>query len=86
MELVARAVEVGRHQVDGVLAVLLPVGLELHELGQLGDAVGRVRLLGVALPERRPRWNGTGVNFGYEQIVPIITVLAVWRRRASSST
>ncbi len=31
-------------------------------------------------------WNGTGVNFGYEQIVPTITVLGVSRRRASSST
>ena len=52
VELVAGAVEVGGHQVDGALAVLRPVGLELHELGQLGDAVGRVGLLGVALPER----------------------------------
>ena len=69
VELVARAVEVGRHQVDDVLAVLRPVGLDLDELGQLGDAVGGVGLLGVALPER-VLVNGTGVNFGYEQIVP----------------
>ena len=52
VELVARAVEVGRHQVDGALAVLVPVGLELGQLGELGHAVRGVRLLGVALPQR----------------------------------
>ena len=36
---------------DGVEAVLLAVGLALHEQHLLGEAVGRVRLLGVAVPE-----------------------------------
>ena len=52
VELVARPIEVRRHQVDAVLAELGAVRLQLHQLGQLGDAVRGVRLLGVALPER----------------------------------
>jgi len=34
------------------LAVLRAVGLELDELGELGDAVRGVRLLGVPVPQR----------------------------------
>jgi hypothetical protein len=52
MELVAGPVEVGGHEVGDVLAVLLAVGLGLDEVGQLGDAVGGVGLLGIALPQR----------------------------------
>ena len=51
VEVVARAVEVHREQHDAVHAVLLAVGLRLHQQHLLGDAVGRVGLLGVAVPE-----------------------------------
>jgi hypothetical protein len=45
------AVEVHRQQVDRVEPVLLAVGLCLDEQHLLGDAVRRVGLLGVAVPE-----------------------------------
>jgi hypothetical protein len=51
VEVVSRAVEVDRQQVDRVDAVLLAVRLRADEQRLLGDAVGRVRLLRVALPE-----------------------------------
>ncbi len=51
VEVVARAVEVHREEHHGVEAVLLPVGLALHEQHLLGEAVGRVGLLRVAVPE-----------------------------------
>ena len=44
-------VEVDGQEVDHVDAVLLPVGLPLDQQHLLGEAVGRVRLLGVAVPE-----------------------------------
>ena len=51
VEVVARAVEVDGEEVDAREAVLLPVALEHDEERLLGDAVGGVRLLGVAVPE-----------------------------------
>ncbi len=46
-----RAVEVDRQQVDPVHVVLPAIGLKLNEQGLLGDAVGRVGLLGVTVPQ-----------------------------------
>ena len=51
IEVVARAVEIHGQQIDRVEAVLGAVGLGLHEQLLLRDAVGRVRLLGIAGPE-----------------------------------
>ena len=51
VEVVAGAVEVDRDEVDGVEAVLLAVGLGLHQQHLLRQAVGRVGLLRVAVPE-----------------------------------
>ena len=51
VEVVARAVEVRRQQEDRVEAVLLAVGLRADEHRLLRDAVRRVRLLRVAVPE-----------------------------------
>ena len=51
VEVVVRAVEVHGKQVDAVEAVLLPVGLQLHQQHLLGQPVRRVGLLGVAVPE-----------------------------------
>ena len=66
-------------------AVLLAVGLRADEHRLLGDAVRRVRLLGIAVPESSSR-NGTGVCFGYEQTVPAMTSLRDRVQPASSST
>ena len=51
VEVVAWAVEVHRQQEDGVEAVLLAVGFALHQHHLLGQAVGRVGLLGVTVPQ-----------------------------------
>ena len=51
VEVVARAVQIDRHQVDRIEAVLLPVGLRLHQQHLLGQAVRRVGLLRVAVPQ-----------------------------------
>ena len=51
VEVVARAVEVRGQQEDGVRAVLLAVRLRADEDRLLRDAVRRVRLLRVAVPE-----------------------------------
>ena len=51
IEVVARPVEVHREQHDAVHAVLLAIGLRLRQHHLLGEAVGRVGLLGVAVPE-----------------------------------
>ena len=51
VEVVARPVEVDRQQRDRVQAVLLAIGLRAHEQRLLRDAVRRVRLLGIAVPE-----------------------------------
>ena len=51
VEVVARAVQVHGDEVDDVEAVLLAVRLALDEQHLLGQPVGRVRLLGVAVPE-----------------------------------
>ena len=67
VEVVARPVEVDGEHVDGVEAVLGPVGLGLDEQRFLGDAVGRVRLFRVAVPqilfaERNGRVLGVGAD------------------------
>ena len=51
VEVVPRAVEVDGDEVDAVEAVLLAVGLALDEEHFLGEAVGGVGFLGVAVPE-----------------------------------
>jgi hypothetical protein len=51
VEVVARAVEVDRQQVDAAQPVLRAVGLELDEERQLGEAVRGVGLLRVAAEE-----------------------------------
>jgi len=51
VEVVARAVQVDRQQEDAVEAVLLAVGLRLHQHHLLRQPVGRVRFLRVALPQ-----------------------------------
>ena len=51
VEVVARAVEVDRQEEDGIQAVLLTIGLRPHEQRLLRHAVGRVRLLGISVPE-----------------------------------
>ncbi len=51
VEVVARPVEVHRQQVDRVQPVLLAVPLRPDQQRLLGDPVGRVRLLGVSVPE-----------------------------------
>ena len=51
VEVVARPVQVRRQQEDRVQAVLLAVGLRADEDRLLGDAVRRVRLLRIAVPE-----------------------------------
>ena len=51
IEVVARPVQVHREQHDAVHAVLLAVRLRLHQHHLLGDAVGGVGLLRVAVPE-----------------------------------
>ena len=53
VELVARSVEVGRDQIGEALPVLRGVDLGVDELRLLGDAVRRVGLLGVAVPQAR---------------------------------
>ena len=51
VEVVPRAVEVHRQEVDRVEPVLLPVGLRLHEEQLLGQPIGGVGLLRIAAPE-----------------------------------
>ena len=51
VEVVVRAVEIDRQQMDGIQAVLLPVGLALNEEHLLGEPIGSVGLFGVAVPE-----------------------------------
>ena len=51
IEIVARTVEVDGQEEDGIESVLLPVGLGLDEHHLLGEAVGGVRLFGIAVPE-----------------------------------
>jgi hypothetical protein len=48
---VARAVGVDQEERDGVEAVLLPVGRRLHQQDLLRQPVGRVGLLGIAVPQ-----------------------------------
>ena len=85
VEVVARSVEVGRQQEDRVEAVLLAVRLRADEHRLLRDAVGRVRLLGVAVPEVVLA-ERDGANFGYAQTVPTMTSFAVACSRACSRT
>ena len=51
VEVVTRAVEIGHHRDAGVEPVLAPVGVREHEVHLLGEPVGRVRLLRVAIPD-----------------------------------
>ena len=51
IEVVARPVEIDRQQKNAVEAVLRPVRLRLDQQHLLGQPVGRVRLLRVAIPE-----------------------------------
>jgi len=51
IEIVARAIEIDGEQEDRIERVLLAVGLSADEKRLLGDAVGSVRLLRVAVPE-----------------------------------
>ena len=51
IEVVVRPVEIHRQQMDGVEPVLLAVRLPLHEQHLLGDAVRRVRLFRIAVPQ-----------------------------------
>jgi len=67
VEVIARAIQVGRQQVDTVEAILVAVGLLLHQQRLLGKAVGRVGFLGVAVPkvvfaERHGRVLGVGAD------------------------
>ncbi len=64
VEVVAGAVQVDRQQIDAVEAVLLAVRLQLHQQRLLGDTVGRVGFLGIAVPQvvlvkrhRRDAWD-----------------------------
>src|SRR5205085_1498336 len=51
IEVVARTVEIHRQQEDAVEAVLIAICLELHEQRFLRDAVRRVGLFGIAIPQ-----------------------------------
>ena len=51
VEVVARAIEIDRQQVDEVAAVLLPVGLGLHQEHFFGQAIRGIGFFGVAVPE-----------------------------------
>ena len=51
VEVVAGPIEVDREQVDRVEAILLAVGLRLHQQDLFGQPVGGVGLLRVAVPE-----------------------------------
>jgi hypothetical protein len=51
IEVVARAVQVHREEHDAVHAVLRPVGLRLHQQQLLGDAIGRICLFRVSVPQ-----------------------------------
>lgn len=51
IEIITGAVEVYGQKEDGVEAVLLAVGLGLHQEHFFGQAVGGVGFLGVAVPE-----------------------------------
>ena len=51
VEVVARAIQVHRHQIDGVEAVLVAVSLGLDQKHLLGQTIGGVGLFGIAVPE-----------------------------------
>ena len=51
IEVVPRPVEVHRQQEDRIEAVLLAIGLPLHQQHLLGETVRGVRLLGIAVPQ-----------------------------------
>ena len=72
IEVVAGSVEVDGQEVHDVEAVLLPIGLALHEQHLLGEAVGGVRFLRVAgpdlvLPERHGRELGVRADRAHGQ-------------------
>ena len=52
VEIVAGAVEIDRQQVNDVRPVLLPIRLPLDQQHLLGQAIRRVRLLGITIPQR----------------------------------
>jgi hypothetical protein len=83
VELVARTEEVRRDEVGEALPVLGGVDLGVDEVRLLGDAVRRVGLLRVAVPERVLGERHRG-ELGYEHTVPTRTVLSTsWCRAAS---
>ena len=51
VEVVSRAVKVHRQKVYGVVIILIPVGLGLHQQHLFSQTVGSVSLLRIALPE-----------------------------------
>ena len=51
VEIIPRAVQVDRHEHHRVEPVLLPVGVRLDQQHFLGEPVGRVRLLRIAVPD-----------------------------------
>ncbi len=51
IEIIARAVEIHRQQIDRVEAVLLAIGLAHDQQRFLGDAVGGVGLFGISVPQ-----------------------------------
>ncbi|SRR6266487_975710 len=51
VEIVVRSVEIDRQQMNGVEAVLLAIGLPLHQQHLLGDAVRGVGLFWIAVPQ-----------------------------------
>ncbi len=67
IEVVAGTIEIHRQQEDGIEAVLLAIRLRLHQQHLLGQAIGRVGLFGVAVPqvlfpERHRRELGIGAD------------------------
>jgi len=55
VEIVAGAVEIDGEEIDPGKSVFLRVGLKLDEQHLLGETVGRVRFLGIAVSRGPPR-------------------------------
>src|SRR5688500_8548849 len=65
MEVVSRAIQVDRQQENRVVAVLLPVGLRLHQKHLLRKTVRRVGLLRITTPQVvLAEWNGRELRIG----------------------
>lgn len=76
IEIISRTVEVNRPEIDGIQAVLVTVGLCLYEERLLRDIVGAFVSSGYWF-HKSSSLNGTGVNFGYEHIVPTCTNVSI---------